>query len=621
MNSMQQELLSLIGWTVFHSLWLVTLIIGLAGILMKMVDHRNASVRYVIGYVGLILSFSSLFIIYFYLSQSNLVAGAKGQSLQNEVWNVPYDLVEAFDVRGESLSGVLSNYTSIIGVFWIFGTLIFSLRSATTWYYAFMLRSKDTFEVPEKWNEKLHDLSRRLGVHQVVQFRFSKRAGSPLTMGTLKPVILVPIGFFAGLSTEEVESILLHELAHIKRYDYFFNIIQRAITNVMFYHPAVWYLSNEIDKEREHACDDIAVRFSPSQISLVRALGNLQISNSKTQNKMAMYFFNNKKGTVLQRMKRLLGDSSTKNGSRYPKHSLVFGLLFLSSIILVSFNYQRDKTETTVTELKTVPELETPAAEEYTSELVTYQDTSRVKEAPEAEEVENSPEEPVAPKAVATKAIKKVEPLLSQEGLEELSEVERKELIEQKLRLEQAYRQLEKQQEMLEKEQREMLELQQELGLKRQKQAEFYQQEAQEKRIHELRLQQEKLAYAEKKAIEEMKVAEDKQEMAIKKQQIAKLRQEQIVRDQELMVLKHKLETERLSEEVARKEAFTRILIEECLKDGIIKKKSSVSVSFPDYKIHINGKVIPKNHYEKYEKIFRAHNVQIHPDHKITIEE
>jgi len=97
-----------------------------------------------------------------------------------------------------------------------------------------------------------------------------------MTIGALKPIILFPIGAVTYLSVEQMEAILAHELAHIRRNDYFFNILHSLVEIIFYFHPAVWWLSNTIRNERENCCDDIAVSVSGNSLSYAKALVNLQ---------------------------------------------------------------------------------------------------------------------------------------------------------------------------------------------------------------------------------------------------------------------------------------------------------------------------------------------------------
>ena len=101
-------------------------------------------------------------------------------------------------------------------------------------------------------------------------------ADAPVVIGYLRPVILVPVGMLAGMPGAQIEAILLHELGHIGRYDYLANLLQMLVEGVLFYHPAVWWISHVVREEREHCCDDIAVECSGDTVGYATALTALE---------------------------------------------------------------------------------------------------------------------------------------------------------------------------------------------------------------------------------------------------------------------------------------------------------------------------------------------------------
>ena len=112
---------------------------------------------------------------------------------------------------------------------------------------------------PVFWQERLDRLARALRLSRPVALLESCLAEVPVVIGYVRPVILMPVGLLAGLPAGQVESILLHELAHIRRHDYLVNLLQTSVEGLLFYHPAVWWISGVIRAERENCCDDLVV--------------------------------------------------------------------------------------------------------------------------------------------------------------------------------------------------------------------------------------------------------------------------------------------------------------------------------------------------------------------------
>src|SRR5262249_37877326 len=140
---------------------------------------------------------------------------------------------------------------------WLVGVVIFNLRHLVNWLATHRMRSRGICAAPDIWQDRLHRAAERLRVSKSVTLLESCLVQVPIVLGLLRPVILFPVGLLAGLPAGQIELILMHELAHIRRWDYAMNMIQTFIEGLMFYNPAVWWISHVIRTEREHCCDDI----------------------------------------------------------------------------------------------------------------------------------------------------------------------------------------------------------------------------------------------------------------------------------------------------------------------------------------------------------------------------
>ena len=125
------------------------------------------------------------------------------------------------------------------------------------------------------WQERLDSLCEQLRVSRGVRLCESALVEVPTVIGWLRPVILVPASLFTGLSAPQLEALLAHELAHIRRYDYLVNLIQTAVETLLFYHPAVWWVSAQVREEREHCCDHCVVRQTGNAREYARLLAQL----------------------------------------------------------------------------------------------------------------------------------------------------------------------------------------------------------------------------------------------------------------------------------------------------------------------------------------------------------
>lgn len=209
---------------------------------------------------------------------------------------------------------------------WFLGVLLLSLRFAGGLVTAQRLRRVETSPTVQFWQEKLRDLCSRLRVSRPVRLCESALVEVPTVIGWLRPVILIPMSAISGLSAEQLEALLAHELAHIRRCDYLVNLIQTTVETLLFYHPAVWWVSRQIRHEREHCCDDLAVAACGDVLTYARALAALEQMRVVTP-QLAVAASG---GSLLDRIQRLLRDRAP---ARSGFQNWLAGFLALATVI------------------------------------------------------------------------------------------------------------------------------------------------------------------------------------------------------------------------------------------------------------------------------------------------
>jgi protein involved in polysaccharide export with SLBB domain len=173
----------------------------------------------------------------------------------------------------------------------------------------------------------LGTLTASLGIRRAVRLVESSRLNVPAVIGVIRPVILLPLGLLSDLAPDQVQAILIHELAHIRRHDYLVNLLQVVVESLLFYHPATWWISSQIRREREHCCDDIAAsRFTARDY--VSALLALEQRRWPTVNALVAATG----GTLLERVQRVLGHRAP--GKARPIRSAVEALAVLACIFV-----------------------------------------------------------------------------------------------------------------------------------------------------------------------------------------------------------------------------------------------------------------------------------------------
>jgi GWxTD domain-containing protein len=258
-----------LGWTLLHSLWEGAIISALLGTALW--ATRSARARYAAACAAMLVMLGAIGLTLVRVMPER-VHGLPGVATTAlPLWSVPPDLAAA----GPSRS-YLAAVVPWLAPFWIAGVWIFALGQVAGWIWVSRLRRRGVCCAPERWQKEIERLSARLRGSKPVQLLESCLADVPMVVGHIRPVILMPIGLLAGLPPGQIEAILLHELAHIRRYDYLVNVMQRAAECLLFYHPAVWWISRVIRAERENSCDDAAVAASGSAREYAAALAALE---------------------------------------------------------------------------------------------------------------------------------------------------------------------------------------------------------------------------------------------------------------------------------------------------------------------------------------------------------
>ena len=192
---------------------------------------------------------------------------------------------------------------------WCFGVVAFATRPLVGWYTVHRLRTVGVSPVPASVHSVLERVSQRLGLRRAAQILQSTLVQVPVVVGYFRPVILVPMSVISGLPASQLEAILAHELAHIRRHDYLVNLLQTLVETVFFYHPAVWWLSRQIRNERENCCDDVAVAVLGSGVDYGRAL----LAVAELHRPSTALALGVRGGSLLGRVRRILGGEPSQH--------------------------------------------------------------------------------------------------------------------------------------------------------------------------------------------------------------------------------------------------------------------------------------------------------------------
>ncbi len=291
-----------LGWALLHFLWQGTAIAVVFALLRRLLGRwLSAQGRYVLA-CGALAAMTAAPALTF------LVVPVAAP--QTTAWSVSASEWQTF------LPGVVT--------LWLSGVLVFSVRLFGACRFTARLRSA-AHPAPAEWQLMLQRIAASVGARESVRLLISSMVGVPTVIGWLRPVILVPVEFFTGVPVEHIKALLAHEIAHIRRLDYLASMLQSIAEAVLFYHPAVWWISEQIRAERELCCDDIAVAVSGDVLTYARALAELESRQPVLKTALAA-----NGGSLVNRIRRLLEpESARERGNNLPGPGAAWAMILL----------------------------------------------------------------------------------------------------------------------------------------------------------------------------------------------------------------------------------------------------------------------------------------------------
>ncbi len=348
-HAMQHPFLENLGWALLHFVWQGTVAAIAVGIMLLFMRKASPNARYLAACAGLLLM-AVLPLVTLIMIPERQSAGTVADKIASDIvsaGSVDYQVTveDGIPIRGsgselsdsrpiagtevdvlpavqpavqlpvaqanfappalslsERCKAFLQPCLSSMIVVWLLGVVALSVRLLLTWSEVQRLQVRGVVPADAKRTLLMQQLAGRLGVRKVVRLLESSLVEVPTVIGWLKPVILLPIATVNALTMSQLEAILAHELAHVRRADYIVNLLQSLIETLLFYHPAVWWISSRIRQEREHCCDDLAASMSGDAVGYVAALVRMEELRCEPR-AVAMAA---RGGNLLSRVRRLL---------------------------------------------------------------------------------------------------------------------------------------------------------------------------------------------------------------------------------------------------------------------------------------------------------------------------
>jgi beta-lactamase regulating signal transducer with metallopeptidase domain/peptidoglycan/xylan/chitin deacetylase (PgdA/CDA1 family) len=352
-----------LGWTLAHSIWQLALIAGFLFIALRLFVGTSANARYFACVLA--LSFSAIVPVMTFLQVSQTVEVGylfprSAHSFQDEIPAVPADegrvraiangegsfsashTVEQRMVGlskvSEFINDVMPNAFPIAVVTWMLGILMLSLRLFGGVWKLHEYRTVGISVADNVWQERFNDLRARLRIGSAVKLIRSELVKTPIAVGFFKPLIIVPASAFLQMRPDELECIIAHELIHIRRYDSAVNIFQSAAETVFFYHPAIWWISAEIRREREFAADAAVLAATGHEVVYASALANLEELRHLTNVDAPSMAMAANGGNLMQRIERIL-NKKTEASRANSVWSTGMALALASILLLALFSF------------------------------------------------------------------------------------------------------------------------------------------------------------------------------------------------------------------------------------------------------------------------------------------
>ncbi len=364
-----------LGWVLVHSLWQFALVALLAGIAVRAMWRSSAASRYGVLLVAMMAMVGAVPATWMFLpidvadrsaSQAAPAPAQESAAITNanhadevplptnsnsatdsivegptpEFWAAgaapqvrPAAVSPAVpDVQPAPLPPVRSDlvrrsWLAWIVAGWILGTALCSLRLLLGWRTLRRLRRLGVAPASDEMLAALSRVSDRLGMRRAVRVMQSTFARVPVVVGYMRPLVLLPVSLVTNISIGQLEAILAHELAHVRRHDFVVNLLQTLVETLFFYHPAVWWLSRRIRIEREHCCDDIVVNLLGNRVEYGRAL----VAIEELRGRSAVLALAAADGSLLCRVRRILGVGADRDAftlaGRWPAALLALAMI------------------------------------------------------------------------------------------------------------------------------------------------------------------------------------------------------------------------------------------------------------------------------------------------------
>ncbi|MBN2216273.1 MAG: hypothetical protein JW719_02745 [Pirellulales bacterium] len=364
-------LIESIGWALVHSIWQIALVAALFAVARFALRYHSARLRYALGCIALgamaMVVAATFCLVWTTLDDrspaASIAAAPRAVAVEpaidpivvpmtihsesempsiptpTPVVETPPETSPAIEASSSGsppsapfrrrLIDTIGEWLPWLVAGWLLGVVGFASRLACGWLGVRRLRRRGITPVAGALEERLVRLSNRLGLDRAAVLVMSTVVEVPAVIGHFRPAILLPVSLVTGLSPLQIDVMLLHELAHIRRHDYLVNLIQTVIETVLFHHPAMWWVSRQVRQERENCCDDMALAVCGDRAAYAGALAAMEELRAGVYQPAVAA----SGGNLLTRVRRIVGRPAESPGRR---HAWLAGMLLLGIILAMT---------------------------------------------------------------------------------------------------------------------------------------------------------------------------------------------------------------------------------------------------------------------------------------------
>lgn len=342
-----------LGWTLVHFLW-QGLVVGLAYAAVRaLLPKTHCHARYAVGLGALALL--ALWPLATFLA-------LRPQGLAVDVVSGVATDVAALQVtatEGHDLAALIGGLLPWLVSLWVVGVLVVGWRALRQWHHLVQLARRWAVASPEL-ETMMHALNRRFGFMRKVRVLVSTRVDTPMLIGWLKPVVLLPTAVALGFPRQQIELILAHELGHLRRYDHLVNLAQALLETLLFYHPVVHWISREVRNERELCCDALVLRLTRGE---PREYAQTLAALEELRQVPASFALAASGGELLERVRRIIGMPAPRLATvGQGQMRWLFAIALLGAGLILALRIGRDDARTFTAPALSIDWLQLPSS-------------------------------------------------------------------------------------------------------------------------------------------------------------------------------------------------------------------------------------------------------------------